>query len=77
VYLSNKPGGHGSQLTLGGRDPKHYSGNSFVWADVVVPSYWLVGNDEIYVGGKKVCLMLVVVHSLLLLIKLLLIIVLI
>jgi len=55
VYLSNKIGGLGSTITFGGRDTTHYNpAATFVWADVLVPSYWVVGNDEIYVNGTIV-----------------------
>jgi hypothetical protein len=51
VYLSNKDGGKNSAITFGGRDSSRFNG-SLVWADVLLPSYWLVGNDEILVNGK-------------------------
>jgi len=51
VYLSNKPGGKDSLITMGGTDPKRYTG-SFEWADIIVPSYYLVGADEIKVNGQ-------------------------
>jgi len=53
VYLSNTPGGLGSGITFGGRDTTKFN-QPFVWADVILPSYWLVGNDNIYVNGTLV-----------------------
>jgi len=38
-------------LLLGGTDPKYYEG-TFVYSEVIYPSYWLVGADYVYVNGK-------------------------
>lgn len=55
VFLSNKDGGIDSTITFGGRDATRYNPkNAFVWADVLAPSYWVVGNDNIYVNGSVV-----------------------
>lgn len=40
-------------LFLGGVDANYYSGK-FVWADVLIPSYWLVGMGGVYVNGTQV-----------------------
>lgn len=53
VYLSNKEGGRDSALLLGGTDPKYYTGD-FVYADVLIPSYWLVGTSTIFVNNQQV-----------------------
>jgi hypothetical protein len=53
VYLSNTNNSYNSALLLGGTDPQYYTG-SFTWAQVLVPSYWLVGMSAISVGGAVV-----------------------
>jgi hypothetical protein len=42
TFLSSKPNASDSMLFLGGVDTSYFTG-SFVWADVIIPSYWLVG----------------------------------
>lgn len=54
VYLSNKFGGRDSELTLGGTNPARYDASQIVWADILLPSYYVVGSESIYVNGKKV-----------------------
>jgi len=39
---SSNAGDDTSVLFLGGVDKSYYTG-SIVWADVILPSYWLVG----------------------------------
>lgn len=51
VFLSNIEGDQSSALLLGGTDPKYYEG-TFVYSEVIYPSYWLVGADYVYVNGK-------------------------
>jgi len=53
VYLSNTEGDRSSVIIFGGTDPQYYTG-SFVYADVTIPSYWLIEMSNIYVGGKSV-----------------------
>ena len=50
VYLSSKLNSSASELIFGGTDPAHYSG-AFVYADVLLPSYWLVGAENVYARG--------------------------
>lgn len=40
-------------VIFGGVDTAHFTG-AFVYADVLIPSYWLVGTEYFLVGGKKV-----------------------
>jgi len=53
VYLSNVQGDDSSVILFGGTDPKYYTG-VFYYADILLPSYWLIGMAGIYVGGKMV-----------------------
>ncbi len=53
TYLSSVVNSSNSRLFLGGVDPSYFSGN-IVWADVIVPSYWLVGMASVGVANKTV-----------------------
>eukprot|EP01128_Nolandella_sp_AFSM9_P006605 TRINITY_DN3437_c0_g1_i1.p1 TRINITY_DN3437_c0_g1~~TRINITY_DN3437_c0_g1_i1.p1 ORF type:complete len:581 (-),score=153.57 TRINITY_DN3437_c0_g1_i1:259-1743(-) len=53
VYLSATNSSKTSEVVFGGLDPAHYTG-SFVYADVLIPSYWLVGTEHFLVNGKIV-----------------------
>jgi len=47
---SASPGG---ELTLGGADPKYYSGN-FTYTPVTIPGYWQFAVDSLVVGSQTV-----------------------
>jgi hypothetical protein len=53
TYLSSVVNSSASRLFLGGTDPSYYTGN-IVWADVLIPSYWLVGLGAVGVNNKTV-----------------------
>ena len=53
VYLDSTPGTKNSRLFLGGVNSDYYTGN-FTYADVLIPSYWLVGMGKVYVDNKVV-----------------------
>eukprot|EP01013_Petalomonas_cantuscygni_P001873 TRINITY_DN11900_c0_g1_i1.p1 TRINITY_DN11900_c0_g1~~TRINITY_DN11900_c0_g1_i1.p1 ORF type:complete len:395 (+),score=111.99 TRINITY_DN11900_c0_g1_i1:42-1187(+) len=53
-YLNNAPMGisqTGGELTLGGVDPAHYTGN-FTYAPLASETYWLIDVPTITVGGR-------------------------
>ena len=50
-YLSSTPGDGSSRLVLGGVD-RHYVGSDFIYATVHLPSYWLIGMDDIRIDGQ-------------------------
>lgn len=52
VYMSDKSMTHNSEVVFGGTDPFHYTGE-FHYADVLLPSYWVVGMEGINVGGNQ------------------------
>ncbi|EGV92814.1 Cathepsin E [Cricetulus griseus] len=50
VYMSSDPqGGSGSELTFGGFDPSHFSGN-LNWIPVTKQGYWQIALDGVQVG---------------------------
>lgn len=53
VYLSSTPGDETSAILFGGVDSKYYTGN-FSYASVLLPSYWLVGLQQVFVSGKMI-----------------------
>eukprot|EP01090_Pellita_catalonica_P019818 TRINITY_DN684_c0_g1_i1.p1 TRINITY_DN684_c0_g1~~TRINITY_DN684_c0_g1_i1.p1 ORF type:complete len:403 (+),score=55.30 TRINITY_DN684_c0_g1_i1:500-1708(+) len=53
VYLNDKPGSYASEVLFGTIDHKYYTGD-FTYADVVVPSYYLILMGSIHVGGKLI-----------------------
>jgi hypothetical protein len=53
TFLSSTVNGSDSALFLGGVDPDYYSG-SFVWADVIAESYWLIGMSKVSVNSSVV-----------------------
>lgn len=53
TFLDSTPNSTSSRLFLGGSDPAYYSGD-FVWADVIIPSYWLVGMGKVGVANETV-----------------------
>jgi len=53
VYLSSVEGDESSVILFGGTDPQYYTG-SFTYAQVELPSYWLIGLGGIYVNGSMV-----------------------
>ena len=53
TYLSSVVNSTASRLFLGGFDSSYFTG-SVVWADVLLPSYWLVGMKSVAVSGSTV-----------------------
>ncbi len=53
TYLSSAVNSSSSVLFLGGVDESYYTG-SIVWADVLLPSYWLVGMGSVAVNNATV-----------------------
>lgn len=50
VYLSNVDGDSTSVISFGAIEEKYYVGN-ITFIPVLVPSYWLIGMDAVYVSG--------------------------
>jgi cathepsin D len=50
IYMSTASMSTTSEVVFGGTDPAHYTGE-FRYADVLLPSYWLVGMESISVKG--------------------------
>jgi len=53
VYLNNNPNSTTSAVIFGGIESQYYTGN-FTYADVIIPSYWLITMGSMYVGGKLI-----------------------
>jgi cathepsin D len=50
-WISNNPSGsNGGELTLGGTNPKYYTG-SFTWAPLISETYWEYMMDDFLVGN--------------------------
>lgn len=54
-WLNRKLDGEdGGELTLGGMDPAHYTGN-FTWAPVTLSAYWEFKVDGMMFGDRPLC----------------------
>jgi len=53
TFLDSTPNSTESRLFIGGVDSEYYTGD-FVWADVLIPSYWLVGMGQVAVNNLTV-----------------------
>uniref|UniRef100_A0A8C2YRY3 Cathepsin E n=1 Tax=Chinchilla lanigera TaxID=34839 RepID=A0A8C2YRY3_CHILA len=51
VYMSSNPDGPGGELTFGGYDPSHFSGN-LNWVPVTKQAYWQIALEGIQVGDS-------------------------
>ena len=52
-YLTSEPGAKGSELTIGGVDESHYTGN-FKYVPLASETYWLVKGDKIELGDDTI-----------------------
>lgn len=52
-YLTQTPDKSGSQLILGGTDPKYYSGD-IKYYDLRAENYWLINMQDIQINGSSV-----------------------
>jgi len=53
VFLSNDEGDMSSVIIFGATDQQYYTGPIY-YVNVVIPSYWLVAMDAVYVSGSIV-----------------------
>jgi len=54
-WLNREEGAEkGGELTLGGLDPEHYSGN-ITWAPVTMSAYWEFSMDSLTFGSEDLC----------------------